>query len=377
MKLRALLIITSLAIALIPVAMITGLQSIQIATAFLLLILLVTFAVSFIVSHYIARPLATLTRRIDQISRGDLDVQLDKSEIDEINRLTESLDRVMASLKLAIHKVGVKKEEIFEEAIKAREQAEFKYRQLTKTLDGWIWEITTDGHCSACTEKVAAALGQPASTLIGKDLTTLLGDEQAAAVQQSLTQHSEKDTALTFEHTMTHADGHPVHIQTQVIPLKDADGKVTGLYCYSRDVTDMHTALAQMEGLHEKLLALNNDVQGLFHPQLPTPTTAETPTTDDPSLLVQFTDDLRIVDCSTSLAARLGIPRDEMLSAGLDVVLSFPEYDAIKAALENAKDKGTMPITLRQTKPDGSTIQTTGTLEYIKDKDLFQYRPNI
>jgi len=374
MKLRTLLIITSLAISLIPVAMITGLQSFQIATVFLLLILAVTFAVSYIVSYFIVRPLATLTRRIDQISRGDLDVQLERSEIEEINRLTESLDRVMVSLKLAIHKVGVKKEEIFEQAVKAREQAEFKYHQLLQTLDGWIWEMTTDGRCSACTEKAAAALGQPASALIGKDLIDFFDPEQAAAIRQRLTQTSstEKDTMFSFEHVMRHTDGHPVHVHTQVIALRDAAGKVTGLYCYSRDVTDMQMALAQIGGLHEKLLSLNTDVQDLFQTQVPAPKTMEILGSKEPGFMVQFTDDLRVVDCSQGLSDHLGIPRDEVLRVGLDAVLSFPEYDAIKAALEIVKDKGALPITLRQGKN-----QTTGILEYKKDKDLFQYRPDI
>ncbi len=47
----------------------------------------------------------------------------------------------MASLKLAINKVGVKKDEIFQDAVKAKEEAEAKYEILLKKIDGWIWEI--------------------------------------------------------------------------------------------------------------------------------------------------------------------------------------------------------------------------------------------
>jgi len=112
--------------------MITGLQGIEIMSLFLGLILLITLTVAFFVSYFISMPLVKLTKNIDEISKGNLDVELEKSEIYEINTLTESLDRVMASLKLAINKVGVKKDEIFQDAVKAKEEAEAKYEILLK-----------------------------------------------------------------------------------------------------------------------------------------------------------------------------------------------------------------------------------------------------
>jgi len=99
----------------IPVGIIGGFVDFQVATAFLGLILVSTFVVAFVMTYFISRPLEKLTKNIDEISKGNLDVELEKSEISEINNLTESLNRVMTSLKLAIQKVGVKKGEIFEE----------------------------------------------------------------------------------------------------------------------------------------------------------------------------------------------------------------------------------------------------------------------
>jgi nitrogen fixation/metabolism regulation signal transduction histidine kinase len=129
MRLRWLLTIMCLVISLIPIAMISGLQGLEIATMFLGLILLVTLSVAFGISYFISRPLVKLTKNIDEISKGNLDVELEKSEIYEINDLTNSLDRVMASLKLAINKAGVQKKEIFEDAVKAK----MKRRQSTRS----------------------------------------------------------------------------------------------------------------------------------------------------------------------------------------------------------------------------------------------------
>jgi len=134
MRLRWLLTIMCLVISLIPIAMIIGLQGLEIVTLFLGLILFITLIVAFVISYFISRPLVKLTKNIDEISKGNLEVELEKSEIYEINNLTNSLDRVMASLKLAINKVGVRKEEIFQDAVKAKEEAEAKYEILLKKI---------------------------------------------------------------------------------------------------------------------------------------------------------------------------------------------------------------------------------------------------
>lgn len=98
----------------IPVGIITGINGFESTSLLLIgLIILVTFVISYIIAYFISRSIEKLTKKIDEISKGKLDVNLEKSEIYEINQLTESLNRIMASLKLAVMKVGVKKDEIF------------------------------------------------------------------------------------------------------------------------------------------------------------------------------------------------------------------------------------------------------------------------
>jgi len=379
MKLRALLVIMSLAISLIPVAMISAQQNVQLATAFLFLIMVVTFFASYVISYFITRPLGKLTRNIDSISKGNLNVQLETSEIEEINILTESLDRVMASLKLAVYKAGVKKEEIFEKAEKARVEAEYKYQHLLQTLDGWVWELSLDGRCTACTERITCAIGQPAAFVIGKDLTVFFDESRLSAVREKLRERlaENKDTPFSLEHTLQHADGHIVYVQTQIVPFKDLSGKVIGFSCYSRDVTETQTALAQVEALHAKLKSLNTDVHNLFK-ATPSPISlvkASEPNGTD--FMVLFTDDLRVVDCSQNLSEQLGMSRIEVLHRDLTELLSFPGYGSPREALDAVKQKGAITVTLRHRKGDGSALETTGILEYLKDKNLFQYRPDL
>ena len=135
-----------LAVSTIPIGIIGGIEGFQSESLILIgLIFLVTFFVSIAISYFITKPIEKLTENIDKISKGKLDVNLEPGEILEINNLTYSLNRVMASLKLAIHKVGVKKGEIFEEAVKAKETAEQKHEDLLDSIPGWAWEIDRRG----------------------------------------------------------------------------------------------------------------------------------------------------------------------------------------------------------------------------------------
>ena len=71
-----------LAISFIPIGIIGGIQGFQSSSSLLLigLITIVTFIASLIISYLITRPIERLTRNIDEISKGKLDVKLENSE---------------------------------------------------------------------------------------------------------------------------------------------------------------------------------------------------------------------------------------------------------------------------------------------------------
>ena len=64
--------------------------------------LLLSFVGSFLLSKFITNPLSILTADLDKITKGEFNVQLKPSKIKEIQSLTNSLNRVLTSLKLAI-----------------------------------------------------------------------------------------------------------------------------------------------------------------------------------------------------------------------------------------------------------------------------------
>jgi len=107
-------------------------ESIQRVTIYLVLIisLIVSFII-YIISRDVSKEISNLTEDITRITKGDLEIQLKKSGIFEIQALIDSLNRILASMKLAILRMGLGKSELgIGEAVKAKEEAEDRFRIL-------------------------------------------------------------------------------------------------------------------------------------------------------------------------------------------------------------------------------------------------------
>jgi len=71
-----------------------------------IILIFISIILSLLLSRYIAGQIGFLTAAVEKVSKGDLQTQLPQSNIKEIVSLTDSLNRVLASMKLAILKTG-------------------------------------------------------------------------------------------------------------------------------------------------------------------------------------------------------------------------------------------------------------------------------
>jgi PAS domain S-box-containing protein len=378
MRLRLLLMIMCFAISLIPIAVISGLQNIQIASAFLGLILAITLMVAYVIAHFISRPLVKLTKNIDEISKGNLDVELEKSEIYEINNLTASLDRVMASLKLAIYKVGLKKEEVFQEVIKEKLEAEKKLEYLLKKIDGWIWEIDENWKIRVCSEKVADALGYTPQQIIGKDVLGFLPPEDALKVKEAINhltmQKKETTNKIDFQ-WLHHRDRHPVWIRSYLIPIFDTQGTFHGLRCFSRDITDIYHTQEQIKTLQRQLAQMEKRgqrktlaPQGEYRPM---------ESSNEKGLMQEFDymflcdDHANIIDCTTDIHLKLGYTKDEMLKLTIADVTVLETLEEIRSMFETIRKQGCIDMkTIHRTK-DGTSLLVQEHVQYLKERNRF------
>jgi len=358
--------------------MISGLQGFQIASVFLGLILVITLIVGYVISYFISQPLVTLTKHIDEISKGNLDVELEKSEIYEINNLTASLDRVMASLKLAIHKVGLKKEDIFDEVVKAKEVAERKFEIVLKKIDGWIWEVDEKGICTVCSAKVVEALGYSSDQMIGKEVFNFLPGEEAKKLKDEMSHMAQMNSNATNKvdlYWLYGEDKHPVWIRSYLIPMFDSAGYFKGLRCFSRDITEVRAAQDQIAELRSKLQFLDKKMHDRLEEQVKEKPglepAFETLSEQEFDYMFLFDENAKIIDCTNDIQKKLGYNKQEMLTLVVSDVAYLESKDEIKANLEEIKKQGAMQVKTIHKKKDGSSVFVSEHIKYLKDRNMF------
>jgi PAS domain S-box-containing protein len=374
MRLRALLIIMSLAISMIPVAIIGGIQGFEIATAFLGLILVVTFFVSLVISYFISLPLVKLTKSIDEISKGNLDINIEKSEIFEIDKLTESLNRVMASLKLAIHKVGVKKGEIFEETIKAKEEAEAKFENLIKSMDDWVWEINDKGICSYCSDNVVKTLGYKPNEIIGKKVVDLISSEEMKNVKNTFNvmTKDKKNQSRKFKTQLKHKTGKNISVFASFITKYDDLGHFNGFMGIVKDNTELKVAEEKIIELNKRLNKTKDKTDEKVIKKSPKNISYKKPATDTSEAIFFFDEKANIIDCNEIIYNKLGYNKDEMLSLNLSDLDYLETKDEIKNKINKIKKLGNTQFKTIHKKKNGSSLLVNEEIQYIKDKNLFK-----
>lgn len=380
MRLRAMLIIMCLTISLIPIGIIGGFQGFEIATVSMGLILIVILIISFMMSSLITMPIKKLTKNIEVISKGNLDIGLEKSEIYEINNLINSLKRVMVSLKLAIYKVGITKEDIFEETMKEKNAAESRYSSLLKVVDGWIWEIDNNGVWQFCSEKIFDTLGYQPSELVGKNIFDFIEPKDKITLKKMLKKNSTKnsenqDLPTSLELKFQHKSGDNVSYVTSVVPFYDDSNEFLGFRGMSRNLNNDY----------QNKIYLNKETTNLNNEKLTIPNKKENfssvPTRNSIVTSIEkneydyhffFDKNTNIVECSENMTQKLGYGRSEILSFTLDDLDCFDKKDNIKIKVNKVKDLGKMKFKTMYRKKDNKIILVNETIRYLKDKDLFE-----
>ena len=90
---------------------------------FSIAITILAITAALLVSASISFQIKRIKENVDEITKGNLEIQLEKSSLSEIRGLSDSLSRILATMKLAILRTGLSKAELgIGEAIKAKEK---------------------------------------------------------------------------------------------------------------------------------------------------------------------------------------------------------------------------------------------------------------
>ena len=371
-----------LAVSMIPIGIIGGIQGFQSKSIMLIgLIAVVTFVTSIIVSYLISRSIENLTKNIDEISRGKLDVELEKSEIYEINKLTDSLNRVMASLKLAIHKVGVKKGEIFE---RSAESVKERYNDLLNSITGWAWETDKKGIYSFCSKNVADTLGYQPEELMGKSIFDFTSSEEVKNTKQIFDESIKNKLPIkNLENWHISKNGKKICIVTNGVPFFDETGDLCGYRGIDIDITANKDVEEKIKTLNAELTDLKKEINQLLNKQelnkinvnaidsIKNKLEDEWSEHEFDSVFL-FDENANILDCNENVHKKLGYTKSEMLS------LNMTDFDALESKediinkINDAKKTGSITFKTIHKRKDGSAILVHENVQYLKDKNVFK-----
>jgi PAS domain S-box-containing protein len=374
------------AISAIPVGIIGGIQGFKYTSMMLIaLIFLVTFIVSITISYLITRPIEKLTSNINHLSKGKLDVNLSSSELYEIDNLINSLNRIMASLKLAIHKVGVKKGEIFQDSVKTKEETEKKQKDIIKSIKGWAWEINTKGIFTYCSDNITNYLGYEKNEVIGKSIFDLVSTEDVKKLKNLFNESTKKkEPILNFENCVMHKNGKLVCVLTNCYPIYDNCENFIGFRGVHNDITNERIKRLEVKKLNLELDSIKTEMSGLINK-------CEQEKPEKNSLLhksqsniydkweetdldsiVFFDDNANVLDCNNAITERLGYSKDEMLSLNLCDFDALESKEEILNKIKITKKNGSYTFKTIYKKRDGSSILVFENLQYIRDENRYK-----
>jgi PAS domain S-box-containing protein len=375
-----------ISVSTIPIAIIGGTQGINSTSIIIMaLIFLLTFILSIVISYYITRPIEKLTKNIDTISKGKLDVELDFTEINEINNLTESLNRIMASLKLAIVKVGVKKGEIFDENIKSKEEFEKKQQDLLESINGWAWEVDSKGLYTFCSKNISNFLGYNSEEVIGYSVFDYVSPDNVKKIKEIFNTSSKKRESIkNFEKWNINKNGEKICLLTNFIPFYDNEGNLKGFRGVDIEISKFKINENKIEELKNEVNSLKIEITEILNQhekkklKNPDEKIKKKEKVDDiwsvnefDSIFI-FNENAKILDCNDNMSNRLGYNKSEMLS------LNIYDFDALESKkdiinkIKKVKKDGVVSSKTIYKRKDGSAILVHENLQYNKEKNQFK-----
>ena len=369
----------------IPIVIIGGIEGFQSTMPLIGLITIVTFAASLIMAYLITRPIENLTKKIDGISKGELDIKLEKSEIYEINMLTNSLNRVMASLKLAVHKVGVKKGEIFEDAVKAKEAVEKKHEDLLDSITGWAWETDEKGVYTFCSKNISNILGYAPGEIIGKIFFDAIPSENTKKTKQVFDRAGKKKKPIeNLENWYVNKNGEKVYVMTNGVPFFDDDGSLLGYRGVDIDIAREKRAEGKIRKLNKDLSDLKIEITELLNERerhrfkrfdkigVTKKKLDEKWSEHEFDSVFIFDENANILDCNENMYKRLGYSKSEMLSLNMTDFDALESKEDIAKKINQAKKNGVTSFKTIHKRKDGSAVLVHENLQYLKDKNAFK-----
>ncbi|MBD1919606.1 PAS domain S-box protein [Microcoleus sp. FACHB-831] len=135
------------------------------------------------------------------------------------------------------------------QTVEALHKSEQRFRKLVETTSAWVWEVDANGLYTYASPKVSDVLGYEPSEVLGKTPFDFMPKEEASRVANIFNPIVIAQQPFSFlENTNIHKQGHIVALETNAVPLFDAEGLFRGYRGINRDISDRDST---QQALHE------------------------------------------------------------------------------------------------------------------------------
>jgi len=136
----------------------------------------------------------------------------------------------------------------------ALRESEQKFRSLVETSSDWIWAIDSAGHYTYASPRVRDLLDYEPEEIIGKTPLDLMPAQEGQQWLEFFQDLLESPRVFAdFVNVNLHKDGSEVALETNGVPIYDADGQFQGYRGIDRDITERKRL---EQALERRILAL-------------------------------------------------------------------------------------------------------------------------
>ncbi|HEY5998813.1 MAG TPA: PAS domain S-box protein [bacterium] len=220
-------------------------------------LLALTGALALGIALNVTRSVVASKRFAARVASGDLATRLPVDGGNEFASLAASLNTMAESLLAA--------EAARQAGLAALRESEEKYRSLVETSTDWIWATDVEGRHTYTNERIRDILGIEPSELLRTDLAALLHPEDGPRVRDLLAasraaSRGWRGVVLRWRHR----DGTWRWIESNAVPVFDAQGALAGFRGVDRDITERHRLEEELVKA-QKLEAIGTLAGGIAH----------------------------------------------------------------------------------------------------------------
>lgn len=188
----------------------------------ILLIGILAFALTLPAAQAIARPLASLTRAINGLSKGRRDLQLPADRRDEIGVLNEAFNQMSTDVR----------------QVEKRLAAQVHFLQvLMEDLPVPVFYKDQAGRMLGCNRAFADFWGKRIDEIVGRAAAELYPAEDASLHRGKDAEVLREGQSVVYEHAVTGADGKRHDIIFHKAMFRDEEGQPAGIVGVMQDVT--------------------------------------------------------------------------------------------------------------------------------------------